>query len=144
MNPLIILSAVGWGVFLLMQARRNRQPDAPAQAPAGTAGAGADAPFRAGQPNGGAPPTTVAGVPPVIDDTGAIEGGTPGLVTNWYHQLQAQGFGVDTSTGLITKHTPRGTIFRTARDAQEAARQGASSRRGGGHRGDAPLEADLY
>lgn len=126
MNPLILISAAGWGVFLLLQAR-NRRSQQPPSATTGEATAGA-APFQAGganrppaqnRPPAGAAPV-VAGIPPVVDDKGAIQGGTPGLVDDWYRRLQAQGFATDPSSGVIVRQTPRGPVYRTARDAQRA------------------------
>ena len=79
------------------------------------------------------PPTAAAapvvdGIPPVVDDKGAIQGGTPGLVDDWYRRLQARGFAADPSSGVIVRQTPRRPVYRTARDAQNAgaATAGAS------------------
>ena len=132
MNPLILISAAGWGVFLLLQARdRRNQPSAPtADAPAGAApfqAGGATSPPAQNRPPAAAAPV-VDGIPPVVDDKGAIQGGTPGLVNNWYARLQARGFATDPSSGVIVRQTPRGPVYLTARDAQraEAATAGAS------------------
>ena len=131
MKAAVVIPIVGWGLWLLLQSRRRNTDTAPAPPPA---------------PEQTAPPPQAPGadgMSPAMDEKGNIGG------LNWQAYLNRHPEAtVDPESGVIVIAGPGGKrSFTNARDAErfEAHQQSnAIQRRGGGHRGDAALEEELF